>query len=44
MEDAMKLTIVKSGPASKVTRDRLGNFAWDGLVYDYRKIYPWPPL
>jgi hypothetical protein len=44
MEDAMKLTIVQLGSASKVTRDWSGNFAWDGLVYDYRKIYPWPPL
>lgn len=37
----MKLTIVKLGVASKVTRDWTGAFAWDGDVYQYRKMKPW---
>jgi hypothetical protein len=37
----MKLTIVELGSASKVTRDWTGNFAWDGLTFDYSKRRHW---
>jgi hypothetical protein len=40
-EIVMKYSIVKLGAASKVTKDFTGNWAWDGLVYDYRTRRWW---
>ena len=37
----MKLTIAQLGTASKVTRDWTGAWAWDQIVYDYRKHKPY---
>lgn len=37
----MKLKVVKLGAASAVTRDWTGDFAWDQMVYQYRKYWYW---
>jgi hypothetical protein len=39
-EKVMKLTIVKIGSVSSLTKDYSGNYAWDGYVYDFKKYQP----
>jgi len=36
----MKLTLIRLGPVSVVTKDYSGNFAWDDPVYEFFRRVP----
>lgn len=40
-EDIMKVRFTELGSIKNVTRDYSGAWAWDGIVYDFRKYWPW---